>query len=110
MLRYIVLDPVIVTTSDYRLLSQTGIHTLIKELFSLATLITPNLPESAVLLNVKMAENEKEMIEQGRKLLSLGANAVLMKGGHLNNGSDDCSDWLIMHEKEVKFEGKRIIK
>lgn len=87
-------------------MSIEGKISLIQKLIPLCTLLTPNLPEAASLLDAKIAESEQEMIEQGRKLLTLGAKAVLIKGGHL--GGEESSDWLITKEEANKFEGKRI--
>src|SRR5262249_24378771 len=47
-----------------------------------ALVVTPNLPEAAALLDAPIARNEAEMREQGERLLALGAQAVLVKGGH----------------------------
>jgi len=79
-----VLDPVMVATSGDRLLAEDAIHTLIFKLMPLATLITPNLHEAAVLLNTATASNLDQMQLQGEKILALGARAVLMKGGHID--------------------------
>jgi hydroxymethylpyrimidine/phosphomethylpyrimidine kinase len=85
-----VLDPVMIATSGDRLLAEDAIDTLIKHLFPLATLITPNLHEAAALLNLPVASDLAAMQMQGEKLLAFGAQAVLMKGGHaLNNEATD---------------------
>jgi hydroxymethylpyrimidine/phosphomethylpyrimidine kinase len=78
----VVLDPVMVATSGDRLLTPDAIDVLKRLLFPRALLITPNLPEAAALLDAPLAQNEREMREQGERLLTLGAHAVLIKGGH----------------------------
>jgi hydroxymethylpyrimidine/phosphomethylpyrimidine kinase len=78
----IVLDPVMVATSGDRLLTPAAIDVLKRVLIPRALVITPNLPEAAALLDAPMAQNEREMREQGERLLALGARAVLIKGGH----------------------------
>jgi hydroxymethylpyrimidine/phosphomethylpyrimidine kinase len=78
----VVLDPVMVATSGDRLLAPTAVEVLKRELMPRALVITPNLPEAAMLLGAPIAKNEAEMREQAAHLLALGANAVLMKGGH----------------------------
>ncbi len=78
----VVLDPVMVATSGDRLLAPEAIDALKRELFPRALVITPNLPEAAALLDAPLAQNEDEMRAQARALLALGANAVLIKGGH----------------------------
>jgi hydroxymethylpyrimidine/phosphomethylpyrimidine kinase len=79
---HIVLDPVMVASSGDRLLSEEAIESLRRDLFPRASLITPNLPEAAVLLNESVAPDEAAIRSQGRRLLALGARAVLIKGGH----------------------------
>ncbi len=78
----VVLDPVMVATSGDRLLDPMAIASLKRELFPRASVITPNLPEAAALLDAPMAANEDEMRTQAERLLGLGAKAVLIKGGH----------------------------
>jgi hydroxymethylpyrimidine/phosphomethylpyrimidine kinase len=53
-----------------------------RHLLPLADLVTPNLPEAATLIESPVAKSENEAVVQGRKLLALGARAVLIKGGH----------------------------
>jgi hydroxymethylpyrimidine/phosphomethylpyrimidine kinase len=78
----IVLDPVMVATSGDRLLTPDAIDVLKRVLIPRALVITPNLPEAAALLDSPPARNEAEMRAQGERLLALGAQAVLIKGGH----------------------------
>lgn len=77
-----VLDPVMVATSGDRLLQPDAIGALRAELVGLATIVTPNLPEAAILTDTAIAEDEKAMIAQGEAILRAGAGAVLVKGGH----------------------------
>ena len=78
----IVLDPVMVATSGAKLISDHAIDALRRELIPMALVVTPNLPEAAVLSGASIARNEDEMIIQARALLRHGANNVLIKGGH----------------------------
>ncbi|HEY7247883.1 MAG TPA: bifunctional hydroxymethylpyrimidine kinase/phosphomethylpyrimidine kinase [Xanthobacteraceae bacterium] len=78
----VVLDPVLAATSGERLLASGAQVALKRELFPFARLVTPNLLEAAALLDASVAQTEQEIREQGRELLALGAQAVLMKGGH----------------------------
>jgi hydroxymethylpyrimidine/phosphomethylpyrimidine kinase len=80
--RPVVLDPVMVAASGAKLLADAAVETLKEVLIPRCDLLTPNLPEAAVLLGRPMAEDEDEMRRQGEALLKLGAGAVLMKGGH----------------------------
>ena len=78
----VVLDPVMVAESGDALLANEAISVLVGELFSRATLITPNLHEAAKILDVEPATTRSEMQDQANALLALGARAVLLKGGH----------------------------
>lgn len=100
----IVLDPVMVSTSGYKLLSDDAKETLIKELFPLATLITPNLPEVEEILGIKV-EDMEEMKEAAKELKKLGAKYVLIKGGHLKN---DATDLLFDGENFIYFKEQKI--
>jgi hydroxymethylpyrimidine/phosphomethylpyrimidine kinase len=81
-LRQVVLDPVMVATSGDRLIEQATVEVLREELFPRATLITPNLDEAALLLG--QAIPAADALEgAARALLAQGAQAVLLKGGHL---------------------------
>lgn len=89
----VVLDPVMVAKSGDRLLPQAALHALRQVLVPIATLLTPNLPEAADLLGCAPAGDEDGMITQGHALLQMGAQAVLMKGGHATG--TECVDLLI---------------
>jgi hydroxymethylpyrimidine/phosphomethylpyrimidine kinase len=78
----VVLDPVMVATSGDRLLNPDAIEVLKRVLIPRALVITPNLPEAAALLDAPIARNEDEMRRQAERLMTRGARAVLIKGGH----------------------------
>lgn len=78
----VVLDPVLAATSGRALLDAAGRAALRRVLLPRATLLTPNIPEAAALLDVAPAGSAAEIIAQGRALCALGPAAVLMKGGH----------------------------
>lgn len=80
--RYVVLDPVMVSTSGHRLLEADAVTVLRERLLPLADLITPNLPEAGDLLGIAAAKNRTDAVEQARALLQAGAKRVLLKGGH----------------------------
>jgi hydroxymethylpyrimidine/phosphomethylpyrimidine kinase len=77
-----VLDPVMVATSGDKLLAPDAVEALRRELLRRATVVTPNLPEAAALLDTEIAVSETEMQVQAERILALGARAVLIKGGH----------------------------
>ncbi len=78
----IVLDPVMVASSGDRLVAADTVAAMVRELFPLATLVTPNLDEAALLLG-RAITSADEMASAATDLLALGAPAVLLKGGHL---------------------------
>ncbi|HEY2227639.1 MAG TPA: bifunctional hydroxymethylpyrimidine kinase/phosphomethylpyrimidine kinase [Xanthobacteraceae bacterium] len=78
----VVLDPVMVASSGDRLLAPDAIEVLKRELIPRAFVLTPNLPEAAALVGTPEAQTEDEMRAQAQALLGLGAQAVLIKGGH----------------------------
>lgn len=82
---HVVLDPVMVSTSGCKLIEDKAIETLTRELFPLATLITPNLREAEVLTDspIKTIEDMKQAADH---LLEYHCQAVLIKGGHLEKG------------------------
>lgn len=80
--RLAVIDPVMVATSGDHLMQPDAIATLKEELLPLALILTPNLPEAALLTGRAIAETEAEVARQAEMLLKLGARSVLMKGGH----------------------------
>lgn len=105
--RTIVLDPVMIAQSGDRLLQDEAIDALKTELIPLATIITPNTPESSALLGREIATAEA-VSEAARELMTLGCANVLIKGGHLESGdSDDCL-YLGAEDRAVILSGKRI--
>ena len=78
----LVLDPVMVATSGDPLIADSAVETLRSTLIPRATLITPNLPEAGRLLGVPFAQDEAAAERQLAALATLGAKAVLLKGGH----------------------------
>jgi hydroxymethylpyrimidine/phosphomethylpyrimidine kinase len=80
--KHVVLDPVMVATSGDRLLAAGAVDALRTKLIPRASLITPNLPEAAALLDEPMATSEAAVEDQGKRLLAMGCQAVLIKGGH----------------------------
>lgn len=103
--RPIVLDPVMVAKSGVALLPDDATDALIAHLIPRCTLLTPNLPEAARLLSTRPAGTEDEMLEQGRALRAMGAQAVLMKGGHAEG--EVCTDLLIT-DRVLRLSAPRI--
>ena len=102
----IVLDPVMVATSGDRLLASDAVEALRTSLIPRARLLTPNLPEAAALLGEPIAETEIDIERQGRLLLAMGCNTVLIKGGH-GHGTQS-TDYLVGASGVVVFPAPRI--
>lgn len=102
----IVLDTVMIAKGGHALLKPDAITAIREQLLPLATIITPNLPEAAALLDCDEAKNEDEMLKQGQDLLKLGCKAVLMKGGHL--ASQESPDYLITSDQTIRMTSQRI--
>lgn len=81
-LKHVVLDPVMVATSGDRLIEEATVQVLRQELFPRATVITPNLDEASLLLGRPLSD-EAALQAAALDLLAQGAQAVLLKGGHL---------------------------
>lgn len=102
----IVLDPVMVAASGDPLLDDGAEFALRSHLLPIADLITPNLPEAARLLGASIPIDEKMMVRQGELLLSLGAKAVLIKGGHASG--PEAVDLLLDGTNIVRLASDRI--
>jgi hydroxymethylpyrimidine/phosphomethylpyrimidine kinase len=92
-LRQVVLDPVMIATSGAVLIDEAAIDVLVRELFPLAAVVTPNLDEAALLVGQALRSNQ-DMEAAARQLLERGAQAALVKGGHL--AGDTVSDLLLV--------------
>jgi hydroxymethylpyrimidine/phosphomethylpyrimidine kinase len=102
----IVLDPVMVATSGDLLLRPDAIETLREKLVPLALVVTPNLSEAAALSGEPPAKDEAAMAKQGKAILRLGPQAVLVKGGHFEEG--EAADLLIDSQGVRRFAARRI--
>ena len=80
----IILDPVMVAKGGAKLIDNNAINLLKKKLIKKVTLVTPNIPEAEILTKTKI-KNKEDMILAAHKLIELGANNVLIKGGHLRS-------------------------
>ena len=101
----IVVDPVMVATSGAKLICDDAMETLKKKLLTLATVITPNIPEGEVLAGMKITSKE-DMVTAAEKISNTYGCSVLLKGGHSLN---DANDLLVEQGKEpVWFMGRRI--
>ncbi len=104
--RRVVLDPVMVATSGDRLLEPEAVSALRSALLPLALIVTPNLPEAALLADMPVAGNEADMIRQAERILADGAEAVLVKGGHGN--TPESTDILFDGQNIHRFRAPRL--
>lgn len=100
----IVLDPVMVATSGAKLISDAAIETLITALVPIASVITPNIPETEVLCGFEV-KNEDDMIKAAKKISEKYKGAILVKGGHLVN---DATDLLYENDNIHWYKSERI--
>jgi hydroxymethylpyrimidine/phosphomethylpyrimidine kinase len=103
----IVLEPVMVATSGDRLITDEAVEALRRHLLPLADLVTPNLPEIATLIGEVAATTENAAVAQGRRLLALGARAVLVKGGHAE-GTESVDHLICADGTLRRFAAQRI--
>ena len=88
----IVLDPVLVSSSGRRLLPAKALAVLQEQLIPLAEVLTPNVPEAAVLVGRRLSTTD-DLRQAGRDLLGLGAKSILLKGGH--HAGDPVCDYMM---------------
>jgi hydroxymethylpyrimidine/phosphomethylpyrimidine kinase len=82
-----VLDPVVRSSNNFALLDAAGLDFVRRQLLSRVAVVTPNLPEAAALAEMPV-DNLESMKAAARKLVELGARAVVVTGGHLDKAVD----------------------
>ncbi len=103
---HVVVDPVMVSSSGRRLLSRQAIKAMIADIFPLASLLTPNLDEGAVLLDQPVLQDQEEMEKCAAKITRLGVASVLLKGGHLKG--QKAIDVLCADDRFTHYNAERI--
>lgn len=98
----IVLDPVMISKSGHTLLSDNAVEALIQHLIPMASLITPNLPEA-----IALTKSNEDMLYLTEKLLTFGAQAVLLKGGHAG-GTMSCDVFKTTKTSPIWLNAQRI--
>jgi len=99
----IVVDPVMISKSGHHLLKEEAIEEL-KEIISIADIVTPNIPETEVLTGIKI-NTQEDMEKAAYDIQKLGVKNVLIKGGHRCN---DATDVLLHNNEIIVIKGKRI--
>ena len=101
----LVVDPVMISTSGHQLLNTSALMAIREELLPRTTLLTPNIPEAEVLAGIEIS-NEDDMVEAGKRILGLGVQAVVVKGGH--GSGDESVDLVITREGVVRLNSPRL--
>jgi hydroxymethylpyrimidine/phosphomethylpyrimidine kinase len=101
----VVLDPVMISKSGYRLLNQDAQDALVQHLFPLSEVITPNIYEAEALIG-ETIRTVDEMKAAATKIIKLGADKVVVKGGHL--GEDRATDILFDGQEFKALESRRV--
>jgi hydroxymethylpyrimidine/phosphomethylpyrimidine kinase len=101
----VVLDPVMISKSGYRLLNQDAQDALAQYLFPLSEVITPNIYEAEALIG-ETIRTVDEMKAAAEKIIKLGADKVVVKGGHL--GEDRATDILFDGQEFKTLESRRV--
>jgi hydroxymethylpyrimidine/phosphomethylpyrimidine kinase len=94
---HVVHDPVMRSSSGTELLDSSGVKFLIAELLKRSSVITPNVPEAEILTGIKI-KDVADMEAAARKIVEMGARAVIVKGGHMERAVD------------VLFDGTEIVQ
>lgn len=102
---FVVLDPVMVATSGHRLLDDDAVAA-VRRLLALADVVTPNLPELAVLADEPVASSWPDAVAQAGRLARSAGVTVLVKGGHL--AGPDSPDALVDARTVVELPGTRV--
>lgn len=101
----LVVDPVMVSQSGHRLLDPAAMDVLKRDLILRATVLTPNVPEAELLTGMTIRDTD-DMHHAGQMLLTLGPQAVLMKGGHIEG--ETVTDLLVMQNGTHVLTASRI--
>ncbi len=104
--RNIVVDPVMLSSGGAPLLDEDGIAKMVKLLFPLATLVTPNIPEAEELAGVKI-DSLDSMKRAAVKIKGLGPESVMVTGGHL--AGKDLFDLLLSHDEFTLHEKREVV-
>lgn len=103
----IVLDPVLISTTNYKLNKRSCCDAIKKYLIPISLIVTPNADESYKLTGIKTDCREKMRLA-ARELIKMGANSVLIKGGHVINNKYSADYLLTKEGKECWYKSKAI--
>src|SRR2546430_11548897 len=105
-LRLLVVDPVMIAKSGDRLLREDGVDAMAPRLLPPAHVVTPNIPEAEVLAE-RSIRTRADRLAAARAIMDLGANAVVIKGGHSDD--DPIVDLLVDRQGVQEYRAQRIV-
>jgi hydroxymethylpyrimidine/phosphomethylpyrimidine kinase len=105
-IKNIVVDPVMISKTNVRLLRENAVDSMISKLMKIADLITPNIPETEVISSMKI-RNCEDLKIAAKKIYEMTGSSVLVKGGH--SRGDYSTDILYDGSEYYEFGSKRII-
>ena len=103
----IVVDPVMVAASGAHLLQEEAVDAMRDRIVPIAAVLTPNIPEAEVLADIDI-ETVDDMVAAGESLLQMGADAVVVKGGHLESRDNALVDVLVNSDGVSHFRSMRV--
>lgn len=102
----LVVDPVVRSTSGYDLIDDAALESLIAELFPIATIVTPNIPEAERIAKMEI-RGVDDIIDAAKVMSDLGARNILIKGGHFEESARSM-DYLFIEGKLTILDVERI--
>ena len=103
----IVVDPVMIAASGDPLLAEDAVEKIVDELIPVATVVTPNIPEAVELTDIEI-DSVDDMEYAAQKIVSMGADAAVVKGGHFDDGTGRITDVLATRHGVKHFPSLRI--
>lgn len=103
----LIIDPVMIAKGGATLLQSDAITAMIEDLFPIATIITPNIPEAEAISGIKI-NSEEDLKKVAHKLLSFGPEVVIIKGGHLSDEAEAIDRVYFRNGDTLEFTAKRL--
>lgn len=103
----LIIDPVMIAKGGATLLQSDAISAMVEDLFPIATIITPNIPEAEAISGITI-NLESDLEKVAKKLLSFGPKVVIIKGGHLSEESEAIDRVYFQDGKILNFTAKRL--
>ena len=103
----LVVDPVMIAATGAQLLHDDAVESVKNRLVPLSTVVTPNVPEAEVLTGIEI-DSIEDMELVGGELVTMGADAAVVKGGHFDDGSGRVTDVLVTREGVTRITSLRI--